>query len=383
MRNKLVLGIFAVVLFSGVASANIVFDHAGDVEFKTDLNLSQNSVDGVNKLEAENVQAMRQTIDVNESLGEDYRDVVGLVALISFVNDDLDTDFTDKMSRNVLESTYFGENLDYKQLHQLRRLISENHKLDNLPSSYELRPAMVDPKGNLITWRNLSSFSSEALMIDDGLKVKEQFQSQSAIESRGEVSRVQPFNETHEAIYASSTSPKEKIVITGSATLTGTEETVAMPIHFSRLASGNINVQVTPRTAETTGLAVTEASKFSFDVEELGSGTDNDVDFDYRVSAERNGTQGRQVIRRFNEVAEVPPPALSDELSRPTDPDGDGLYEDIRGDGDFTILDVQALFNNLESPEVQRNAKAFSFHENKKDSINIRDVKSLFNELEE
>lgn len=62
------------------------------------------------------------------------------------------------------------------------------------------------------------------------------------------------------------------------------------------------------------------------------------------------------------------------------DTNGDGLLNDVDGDGDYNIFDVQALFKNIESPQVQENSQFFDF--NQDGSVNIFDVQELFNELE-
>ena len=67
--------------------------------------------------------------------------------------------------------------------------------------------------------------------------------------------------------------------------------------------------------------------------------------------------------------------------SPPTDPDGDGRYEDINGDGTFDIVDVQALFANLDSDVVQNNPEAFDF--NGDGQVDVVDVQALFAELNE
>ena len=62
--------------------------------------------------------------------------------------------------------------------------------------------------------------------------------------------------------------------------------------------------------------------------------------------------------------------------------DGAGLYEDIDGDGEFTIFDVQALFRNLDSPAVQNFPEAFNFNEDDDpESVGIHDVQGLFERL--
>jgi hypothetical protein len=67
------------------------------------------------------------------------------------------------------------------------------------------------------------------------------------------------------------------------------------------------------------------------------------------------------------------------------DPNGDGLYEDVRGDGKVGILDVQMLFNQLDSgnPQLQNHSEKFNFSENNPDEVTILDVQALFTQLPE
>jgi PKD repeat protein len=58
------------------------------------------------------------------------------------------------------------------------------------------------------------------------------------------------------------------------------------------------------------------------------------------------------------------------------DLDGDGVYEDVNGDGEFTIVDVNALFQNYQSQAVQDNVDLFDF--NGDGSVDIVDVNALF-----
>jgi hypothetical protein len=73
------------------------------------------------------------------------------------------------------------------------------------------------------------------------------------------------------------------------------------------------------------------------------------------------------------------PPVVND--TPPKDHDGDGLYEAVRGEDQVTILDVQALFNELESDAVQNHATAFNFSGGDETEVTILDVQGLFNEL--
>jgi subtilisin family serine protease len=81
---------------------------------------------------------------------------------------------------------------------------------------------------------------------------------------------------------------------------------------------------------------------------------------------------------RTRNLSVSPPPLVDDP---PRDLDGDGLYEDVRGDGDLSILDVQSLFNNLDSSDLQEYATLYSFSGDDPGEVTILDVQGLFNEL--
>jgi outer membrane protein assembly factor BamB len=76
------------------------------------------------------------------------------------------------------------------------------------------------------------------------------------------------------------------------------------------------------------------------------------------------------------------PPAPVVGTATPRDPDGDGLYEAVRGDDAVTVLDVQVLFNHLDSPAVTDSAWAFDFADTGPDrEVTVLDVQALFDEL--
>jgi hypothetical protein len=62
-----------------------------------------------------------------------------------------------------------------------------------------------------------------------------------------------------------------------------------------------------------------------------------------------------------------------------TDTTGDGNLDDITGDGEFNIFDVQALFISFEEPVIQDNAELFNFAGS--DEVGIFDVQALFVDL--
>ncbi|PSQ46584.1 glycoside hydrolase family 10, partial [Halobacteriales archaeon SW_7_65_23] len=98
------------------------------------------------------------------------------------------------------------------------------------------------------------------------------------------------------------------------------------------------------------------------DTFEISSNADSDVDL------------GTDVI----EVSDVVPPDVNDNGQPAQDLDGDGLYEDVTGDGQLQINDVQVLFYNRDSDAVQNNAQLFNFDGQEPASIDVSDVQALF-----
>jgi len=73
-------------------------------------------------------------------------------------------------------------------------------------------------------------------------------------------------------------------------------------------------------------------------------------------------------------VSATGPGALPGQAQAPTDPDGDGLYEDVNGDGTFNILDVSALLGIFDRVGVE-NVQFLDF--NGDGTLNILDVSAL------
>ncbi|WP_276252663.1 endo-1,4-beta-xylanase [Halomontanus rarus] len=73
------------------------------------------------------------------------------------------------------------------------------------------------------------------------------------------------------------------------------------------------------------------------------------------------------------------PPAVGNNASAPTDPDGDGRYEDVNGNGRTDSSDVVDLFEHLETPAVQNDVDAYDFSGD--GEVTITDVVTLFEDL--
>jgi hypothetical protein len=107
---------------------------------------------------------------------------------------------------------------------------------------------------------------------------------------------------------------------------------------------------------------------------------------EYSVVAENSGQAARQsvtVTAGQTTTADLNLSPLPRLTSNPVaDPNGDGLYEDIRGDGSVNVLDVQTLFNNLDDVTLQSNAEKFDFSGTGGD-VTVIDVQALFNMIQQ
>jgi len=74
----------------------------------------------------------------------------------------------------------------------------------------------------------------------------------------------------------------------------------------------------------------------------------------------------------------VGPPAIGDNRP-PTDPDGDGRFEDLNGNGRMDYDDVRLLFEHLDDPAVSGHVRAYDFNEN--GQLDFDDVVELYGEL--
>jgi hypothetical protein len=109
-----------------------------------------------------------------------------------------------------------------------------------------------------------------------------------------------------------------------------------------------------------------------------GSVASDDAGYNYFVATVEDG-QGDTgltsniVVLEFDAAAVGP---IGDFENAPTDPDGDGLYEDVNGDGDVNVGDAQAIFSNTDDPVIQNNPDAFNY--NGIGGVDVGDAQALF-----
>ncbi len=116
-----------------------------------------------------------------------------------------------------------------------------------------------------------------------------------------------PKQQGTEIIYASIGGPEAAAYVRGTGHLANGSVEITLPDHFVAIAnSQGITVQLTPLSADSKGLAVTEKSVDRIVVQELSKGNGT-YDFDYIVTAARKGHEDYQVIRPTLKM--VPPEA--------------------------------------------------------------------------
>jgi hypothetical protein len=106
------------------------------------------------------------------------------------------------------------------------------------------------------------------------------------------------------------------------------------------------------------------------------------VDVDLTVNAIGN-TDGASYtvseVRDATLTVDGGPGPVGDFGAAPTDPDDDGVYEDVNGDGTADVVDVRALFVNRDGDTVGTDPGAFDYNGDGK--FDVVDVRALFIEL--
>lgn len=106
-----------------------------------------------------------------------------------------------------------------------------------------------------------------------------------------------PRQEGQEIFYASLEGPEAAIHVRGRGRLENGVAEIRFPGHFRSVARARtVNVQVTPTTVETNGLAVVRSNRRGFEVRELGGG-EGEATFDWFATAERGDIDPIEVVR--------------------------------------------------------------------------------------
>lgn len=162
------------------------------------------------------------------------------------------------------------------------------------------------------------------------------------------------------------------------ATITGV--TVAEPFSLSEtdVASDGSSVDVRFADVEKNAQSVvggTDTLLATLDIRGESAGT-----ADIEVSVDRLDDDSGTALEANTELGVVivgpPPVSGSDE---PTDPDGDGHFEDVNGNGRVDYDDIQALFDSFDDDSVALNKAAYDFNGNGK--LEYDDIVTLYSEV--
>ena len=156
-----------------------------------------------------------------------------------------------------------------------------------------------------------------------------------------------------------------EVTVTANVTNDGAVEST-QPVEFRIDADGDGDLETVETAAETIAAGQTEQVSFTVS-----------VPADASLGPRQHGV----FTAADNATAEIAftPPDVNGDGNLPGDPDGDGLYEDVNGDGELNAGDAQALFSNRDSPPVQEFADAFDFNDD--GSLNVGDAQVLFTEV--
>jgi hypothetical protein len=135
---------------------------------------------------------------------------------------------------------------------------------------------------------------------------------------------------------------------------------------------GEVNVTLTignETTTETVSIQSGETKTVVF--EDATSGVDPGF-YDVSMSASNASVSGSLTLSVD----------VNGDGSPATDTTGDGLLDDLTGDGELGILDVQVLFESLGSPTVQDNPGLFDFAGLGDDRVSVFDIQALFTQLD-
>ncbi|MBV0900900.1 alkaline phosphatase PhoX [Haloarcula salina] len=113
----------------------------------------------------------------------------------------------------------------------------------------------------------------------------------------------------------------------------------------------------------------------TLDVRADGGGT-TDLTVEVNAMDDESGT-AIEAETRDGLVVGGPKTVVGD--AAPTDPDGDGRFEDLNGNGRLDYEDVQVLFSNMDADSVRLNIGAYDFNENGK--LDFADVTALYEEV--
>jgi PKD repeat protein len=104
--------------------------------------------------------------------------------------------------------------------------------------------------------------------------------------------------------------------------------------------------------------------------------------YNVTLSVTDNGDKNASITQPVRVTESSGPGDVTGTGNKAKDPDNDGVYEDINGDGGVDVFDVQALYTNLDTDTVQNYPEAFNFAgDDNPTEVTIFDVQALFRDM--
>jgi hypothetical protein len=166
---------------------------------------------------------------------------------------------------------------------------------------------------------------------------------------------------------------------TDVATLT--DASVAGGPESGDVSTTEVNVTDSAVTMEAAVLDTNDDGNVTLGTVEVTAAGTGSTDLDLSVSAigDENGTSYAVTGTQGATLSVVAVQQVPGGEGLPTDGDDDGLYEDVNGDGNVTVADVQTLWDNRNDPAITDNAEFYDF--NGDGSFDVVDVQALWNEI--
>ena len=163
--------------------------------------------------------------------------------------------------------------------------------------------------------------------------------------------------------------------LTASFTVSPSDPTVGESVTFESTSTAGPDAPI-----ETVEWSFTESDEFDKEGEEVTYTYDEPGEYEILMQVTDENDETDTATTQIEVTEPLPEIDVTGDGNPATDTTGDGLLDDVNGDGEATIVDVQALFQNLDNDEVQSNAALFDFS-GTGDEVTVSDVQALYNQI--
>ncbi|WP_435065508.1 dockerin type I domain-containing protein [Halobaculum sp. EA56] len=169
------------------------------------------------------------------------------------------------------------------------------------------------------------------------------------------------------------------VTVANSSVATVTNASAAAGFDLENVSVGPDGTTVTIKAADTDRVVEPGAENATIATVELRGDARGETAVSVQVN-QMDADDGSVITPtvRAGTVTVGAPPAVVDD-ARPTDPDGDGRFEDLNGNGRVDFNDVVVMFQRFDDPDVSEYPAAYDFNGNGR--VDFDDVVTLFEQL--